>query len=220
MHYASNDAAAKDTVTAITDAGGTAATVRAELGVPGDVDTLLTGLRDALTALGVEPALDILVNNAGIDAPGSIADVGEAAFDHVFAVNVRAPFFLVQRALPLLRDGGRVINVSSGVTRVAFPDAIAYAMTKGAVDVLTRTLAKSLGERDITVNAVLPGVVDTDKNATWLSNVDAVRAVSAETALHRPGVPADVADVVAFLASDDSRWVTAALIDTTGGYRL
>lgn len=220
VHYAKDDGAAKDVVGTITDTGGAAVAVRAELGVPGDVETLFTGVRAGLASLGAEPALDIVVNNAGVDAPGAIGDVDEATFDHVFAVNVRAPFFIAQKALALLRDGGRIINISSGVTRVAFPDTIAYSMTKGAVDVFTRTLAKSLGERGITVNAVLPGVVDTDKNAAWLHNPDARTAVSADTALQRPGTPADVADVVAFLASDDSRWVTATLIDATGGYRL
>lgn len=147
-----------------------------------------------------------------------IENVDQAGFDRVFAVNVRAPFFITQRALPLLRDGGRIINISSGVTRVAFPDGIAYALTKGALDTFTRTLAKPLGARGITVNSVAPGVIDTDVNAGWLrGNDDAIAAVSSSAALGRVGEPQDIGDVVTFLASEDARWITASFLDATGG---
>jgi NAD(P)-dependent dehydrogenase (short-subunit alcohol dehydrogenase family) len=140
-------------------------------------------------------------------------------FERLFAVNVRAPFFIIQKALPLMPDGGRIINVSSAVSRVAMPE-VAYAMTKGAIDVLSRTLANAAGTRGITVNAVAPGVTDTDMNAWMRDMPEAAARVAGATALGRIGQPRDVADAVSFLASDDARWVTGHLLDATGGLFL
>lgn len=220
VHYGSDEKAAKEAVAAITGAGGRAFAVGARLGEPGDVDRLFDGLADGLREHG-ETGLDIVVNNAGIGLPKPIEEVEPAEFDQVFAVNMRAPFFIVQRALPLLRDGGRIINISSGVTRIAFPQAIAYSATKGALDVFTLALAKHLGPRGITVNGVAPGIVDTDINADWLrGNAEADAYWSGRTALGRVGQPDDIADTVAFLASEAGRWVTGHLLDATGGAEL
>jgi 3-oxoacyl-[acyl-carrier protein] reductase len=173
---------------------------------------------DLAVGLGEQP-LDILVNNAAIGAPGTIEKTTPELFERLFAVNVRAPFFITQRALPMLSDGGRIINISSSVTRVAMPE-IAYAMTKGALDVLGRTLANAVGERGITVNTVAPGVTETDMNA-WLRDMPEAKAgVAGATALGRVGQPEDVAAAVAFLASEDARWVTGHLLDATGGMFL
>lgn len=138
-------------------------------------------------------------------------------FDRVFSVNTKAPFFITQHGLDRLRDGGRVINVSTGLTRGAgAPELIAYTMTKGAVDAFTSVLAKQLGERGITVNAVAPGAIDTDMNASWLrDSAEAREGVAAMSPLRRVGEPRDVADIVAFLASDDSRWVTGQRVSVT-----
>ncbi|MFV2175574.1 SDR family oxidoreductase [Actinomadura sp. LOL_016] len=165
--------------------------------------------------------VDIIVNNAGEGLYQDLDAMTEEAFDHVYAVNVRAPFFIVRQALPRSRDGGRIINVGSGATRVAMPSTIGYAATKGALDVFTHQLAELLGPRGITVNTVAPGVIDTDMNAGWLrGNSDAEAEFPARAALRRVGRPDDVADVAAFLASDDARWVTAQVIDATGGTDL
>jgi 3-oxoacyl-[acyl-carrier protein] reductase len=134
-------------------------------------------------------------------------------------INVRAPFFLIQRVLPLLRDGGRIINVSSGVTWFAQPH-IVYSMTKGALNVLTRSLANTLGARSITVNAVSPGVTDTDMNAWLHESDDAIPGIAEMIALNRVGQPVDIADAVAFFAFDDSRWVTGQNLDANGGLWL
>jgi len=215
VHYGSNEAAATETVEKIQANGGRAFAVRAELGVDGDVDTLFAGLEEGLSG----QRLDILVNNAGTGA-GSIEQTTREEFDRVFAVNVRAPFFIIQRALPLLRDGGRIINIGSADTRIAVTTELAYAMTKGAVTVLSQTLANALGERGITVNTVAPGVTDTERNA-WLNDKPELLAATASAAaLGRIGQPADIADVVAFLASDDARWITGHLVDATGGMML
>lgn len=215
VHYGRNESAAKDVQAAIERAGGAAFTVRAEFGTSGDVDALFTGLEGGL---GGRP-LDILVNNAGILDGTPLAQVEAATLDHIYAVNVRAPFLITQRALPLLSDGGRIINISSAVTRIAGP-FVHYAMTKGAIEVLSYTLAQALGSRGITVNTVTPGVVDTDMGAWVHSSPEIETAVVQTIALGRVGEPADVADIVEFLASPKGRWVTGANIDASGGQWL
>jgi len=212
VHYASNDAAAKQAVAAIEQAGGQGFVIGCPLGVDGDVGTLFAGLE---AGLGGAP-LDILVNNAGILDLTPLEQVTPEAFDRSYAVNVRAPFFIIQRALPLLRDGGRIINVSSATTRIASPFTH-YAMGKGAIDVLSRTLAQALGPRGITVNTVNPGVIDTDTGAWMHSSAQVEAAIVSATALGRVGQPADVAGVVAFLASHDARWITGVTIEASGG---
>ena len=216
VHYGSNEAAAADTVAAIKAAGGQAFPVRAELGVDGDVDTLFAALEGGLAGR----PLDILVNNAAIATfDATVEKATPAQFEREFAVNVRAPFFIIQRALPLLRDGGRIINISSGVTWYATPQ-IVYSMTKGALNVLGRSLANTVGDRGITVNNVSPGVTDTDMNS-WLHDSDeAVSSITDIVALNRIGQAADIADAVAFFASDDSRWITGQTVDVNGGLYL
>lgn len=219
VHYGHDAAAARETVTAIESAGGRAFAVHAELGEPGGAEKLWAAF-DAEA-----DGLDILVNNAGTDGRRErIAHVTEEDFDGVFAVNTKAPFFVTQLGLPRLRDGGRIINTSTGLTRgAAKTELITYSMTKGAVDVFTAILAKELGPRGITVNAVAPGVVDTDMNAGWLrgeENAEARAAVRAISPLGRIADATDIGDIVAFLASDDSRWVTGQWINATGGVHL
>lgn len=217
VHYGRDEAAAKETVTAIEEAGGRAFALRAELGVPGDAAALWSAF-DAQA-----DGLDILVNNAGIVARRDpLPGVTEEDFDRVFAVNTKAPFFVTQLGLERMRDGGRVINISTLLTRgAAAPELITYSMTKGALDVFTSTLAKDLGPRGITVNAIAPGVVDTDMNAGWLrDDPEAWRASAEVSPLGRVGEPRDISDIAAFLASDDSRWVTGQWIDATGGALL
>ncbi|MER6199310.1 glucose 1-dehydrogenase [Streptomyces sp. NPDC001586] len=218
LTYASDGAAARETVERITKDGGRAHALHAELGRHGDAAALWAAY-DGLGLGGV----DIIVNNAGIGLPVPLGQVTEEDFDRVFAVNVRAPFFVVQEALALgrLRDGGRVVNISSGAARIAMPEILAYGATKGALDTLTLNLAKALGPRGITVNSVAPGIVDTDVNAGWLrGNAEAEAHAASLAALGRVGRPEDIADIVGFLASDDARWVTGRVVDATGGTGL
>ncbi|GLZ77535.1 short-chain dehydrogenase [Actinorhabdospora filicis] len=215
VHYGGNEAAALETVAAIESKGGRAFTVQARLGVEGDVDTLVDGL---VSELG-SPELDIIVNNAATLGDTRLADSTPEYFEKIFAVNVKAPFFLVQRLLPHLRDNGRIINISSAVVRIALPE-IAYAMTKGALDVFGRTLANdlSVGSRGITVNTVAPGPTDTGHPMFQLPEL--VEGMKSTTALNRVGHPEDIADTVALLASPDAGWITGNLIDATGGMYL
>jgi NAD(P)-dependent dehydrogenase (short-subunit alcohol dehydrogenase family) len=215
VHYGQNGAAARELVAAIERSGGQAFPIHAELGVEGDVDALLAGLEAGLSG----DSLDILVNNAGILDLSPVDQVTAEEFDRSVAINVRAPFFIIQRALPLMRDGGRIINISSAVTRIASP-FVHYAMNKGAIEVLSSTLAQHLAARRITVNAVTPGVVDTDMGSWVHGNAEIETGVVSSIALGRLGQPADIADAVAFLASHDARWITGAVIDVSGGQWL
>lgn len=218
VHYANNADLAEQTVKTITAAGGNAFTVQAELGVPGDVDTLFEGLRGGLEEHAGKVELDILVNSAGIMGGVEPEDITPEVFDRLVAVNAKAPLFIVQRALSIMPDGGRIINISSGLTKVANPQEIAYAMTKGAVEMISLHYARHLGPRGITVNSVAPGV--TNNGQPVFDIPEAMEQMSQLSAFGRVGEPSDIADVVAFLASDDGRWVTGAFIDASGGSLL
>ncbi|MEU0247472.1 SDR family oxidoreductase [Streptomyces sp. NPDC006235] len=218
VHYATGAEAAAETVAAIEKEGGRAFTVQAELGAAGDVHELFLGLERGLKERTGHTRLDILVNNAGIMGGSAPEDVTVEHFDRLMAVNARAPFFIVQRALTLMPDGGRIVNISSGLTRFANPGEVAYAMTKGAVEQLTLHYAKHLGPRRITVNTVAPGI--TDNGSPVFDDPDAVAQMAQLSAFGRVGEAGDVADVVTFLTTDEARWITGAFIDATGGTLL
>ncbi|WP_131738164.1 SDR family oxidoreductase [Actinomadura roseirufa] len=216
VHFGTDANGAAATVAEIGRAGGTALAVRAELGTDDDVETLFAGVEAGLAGR----PLDILVNNAAAPPGGPLATTTRAEFDHLFAVNVRAPYFIIQRASPLLRDGGRIVTISSVATRMANHAQTSFAMTKGAVETMSMTLANELGVRGITVNAVAPGATRTATNGATFETPGLAEFIAASTALGRLGGPDDVADIVAFLASDAGRWVTGQVIDASGGLFL
>jgi bifunctional oxygenase/reductase len=219
VHYATNDTAADETVELIEKEGGSALPVRAELGVPGDVHELFLGVERGLKERIGESRLDILVNNAGLTSTGQLPDdVTPEEFDRYFAVNARAPYFLVLKAVEVMPDGGRIVNISSGVTRLAQPDQVVYAMTKGAIEQLTLHMARHLAPRGITINTVAPGI--TNNGGPVFDIPEAVEAMSQLSAFKRVGEADDVADVVTFLTTDEARWITGAFVDATGGTLL
>ena len=222
VHHAVNEDTANAAVASIERSGGRAFTVTAPLdGSPASVDALFARLLGCLAARGLPSTIDILVNNAAISPRGTIEDTSEATYDEVFALNAKAPFFIIQRVLPHMPDGGRIINISSQTSLIPFPGVAAYSMAKGALDLLTFVAAKHLAPRNITVNAVLPGIADTDMNATWLrGNAEAIASASQFSAFKRIADVTDIADIVAFLASNDARWMTGQLIDGGGGSGL
>ncbi|WP_327341239.1 SDR family oxidoreductase [Streptomyces europaeiscabiei] len=220
VHYGSNEQAAQHTLKLITQDGGHAFTVHAELGVPGDIETLYTQMENTLARHHRGPEIDILVNNAAVSGSARIHDVTPELFDRLFAVNTRSPLFLVQRGLKNLRDGGRIINISSAATRIAYPESVIYSMTKGALNTLTLALAKELGPRNITVNTINPGYIETDMNTHKRQTPQTAAHLAAHSTHNRIGQPDDIADIAAFLASDASRWITGQHLDASGGTHL
>ncbi|MFF5206687.1 SDR family oxidoreductase [Streptosporangium sp. NPDC000396] len=216
VHYGDNEEAAKQTVARIEEAGGQAFAVRARFGEDGAVDQLFEGLTAGLAGRG----LDILVNNAGIISAHSIAQVTPDELARLLAINVATPFFVIQRALPLLNDGGRIINMGSTASRLAVSTQIGYTITKAALESMAPSLANELGRRGITVNTVAPGAVRTDMTSGYTSIPEVVAGLEAITALGRLGEPEDVADIVALLCSPQGRWITGQTVDASGGTYL
>lgn len=221
IHYGRAAAEADALVKEIRASGGQADPARADLSLPDGVAHLATQVREI-----TGEQLDVLVSNAGISKAATIRDHTVEDFDKLFATNVRGPFFLVQQLLPILREGSNIIVISSAVARtvvgkpgVENPSILAYAATKGAIETLVKHWAAILGPQGIRVNAVAPGVIDTDMSN--FTKTEAARAVAVGMqALKRIGKPEDVADVVAFLASDAARWITGASIPVDGGSKL
>jgi len=221
VHYTANADAANSTVREIEKLGVKAAAVKADFRDGKDAaDSLWAQFSQAAQAETGSAAVDILVNNAGIAPALPLQQTSEAAFDEVMTINYKVPFFLIQAVADHIRDNGRIINVSTGFTRIAAPTHPAYAASKGALETLTLALAPAFAQRGITVNAVLPGVTETDMNAEWLASPDARAGAEALSVFSRVGRAEDVADVIAFLASHDARWTTGQKIDATGGARI
>jgi 3-oxoacyl-[acyl-carrier protein] reductase len=219
VHFNAAADGAKDTVAAIVAEGGAAFALQANLGERGGAAELAAKFAGELTRRYGKAEFDILVNNAGISKRATIEDITEDDFALLLQTNLQSPFFLIKRLLPHLRDGGRIINISSMGTRSAYPTMASYAPAKAGLEALGRLLAVHLGARGITVNAVMPGATATDMNVN-ASDPVASRAIASTVALGRVGQPADIAKVVAFLASDDGGWVTGQSIDASGGQRL
>ena len=215
VHYGRNADEAKAVVDQIRAAGGRADAVVADLAASDGAHRLAAQVRDLI---GTRP-LDILVSNAGISSAATIEEMTVAQFDSLFAVNVRAPYFLVQQLLPVLGEGSTVVFVSSLGARAAVGTLAAYASTKGAINTLVKYFAALLGPRGIRVNAVAPGVIDTDMS-NFTKSEQGRTTVMGMQAMKRIGQPDDVAAVVAFLASDAARWITGDIFAVDGGSRL
>src|SRR5882762_1673015 len=214
VHYSSGEKEAAAVVAHIRNAGGKAEKITADLRAPEGPQALAERVRAV-----VGDRLDILVANAGISKASTIEETTVQDFDALFAVNVRAPYFLVQQLLPIMGSGSSVILLSSLAAHAAVGTLAAYAATKGAIDTLVKHFAASLGSRGIRVNAVAPGVVDTDMSSFVKTEAGRTSAVSMQ-ALQRVARAEDIGPVIAFLASDEARWVTGDTIRVDGGSKL
>ncbi|MFJ8261194.1 SDR family oxidoreductase [Rummeliibacillus sp. NPDC094406] len=220
IHYGRNKTAADQTIREIESNGGKAFLVEAELNSISGVKKLIEQLDNELQTRVGTSVIDILVNNAGIGTQGTIEDTTEEVFDEIIAVNIKAPFFLIQQTLPRLREQGRIINISSAEVRIGLTGSIAYGLSKGALNTMTLPLAKHLGERGITINTIMPGYTKTDINTKLLYDPEIRNFATKSSVFGRIGQVEDIADAVAFLASSDSRWITGQILDVSGGFRL
>lgn len=219
VHYNTAESEAQQTIQHIKAKGGQAFAVQADLSQSHGAKNLVEHFLSALTAQHLPHQLHVLVNNAGIGGGKQIEDVTEADFDKILQVNLKSPFFIIQQLLPFMANNGRIINVSSMGTRVAYPGMAIYAPSKAGLEALTLLLAQQLGERGITVNSVLPGATATDLNARARDPIIA-KEIAATVALKRVGQPEDIAATISLLASEEARWITGQQIDASGGQRI
>lgn len=219
--YRGNAAQAGEVVAEIEALGRKAVALQLDVSEMASFPAFADTLRDSLRKIWGRDSFDHLVNNAGHGEFVPIGETTEAQFDGLFDVHVKGVFFLVQALLPLIADGGRIVNFSTGLTRFSSPGFAAYAAAKGAVEVLTRYMAQELGARGIAVNAVAPGAIETDfGNGAVRDNPDLNAKFAGLTALGRVGLPDDIGPMVASLLSDDNRWVTAQRIEVSGGQAI
>ncbi|PUZ28451.1 short-chain dehydrogenase [Chitinophaga parva] len=219
--YNSRAEDAQNVVAQIEEGGRKAAALQLNTGTISSFPAFAEQLTAALKTHFNKTHIDFLVNNAGQGGYSPIADATEAFFDDLLNVHFKGVYFLTQKLLPLMNDGGGIVNISSGLTRVAVPGSSAYASLKSAVETFTRYLAKELGSRGIRANVVAPGAIMTDfGNGHLRSNEDLQKMVSSVTALGRPGVAEDIGGVVAFLCTEDARWVNGQRIEAAGGMML
>lgn len=219
--YRSKDQEAAEVVAAIEALGQKAVAVQLNTADVKSFDGFFTRLSEILKEKWNRTSFDFLINNAGISRPSVFLETSEQDFDDLLNVHFKGVYFLSQKALPLLADGGRIVNLSTGLARFSTPGYAAYASMKGAIDTLTRYMAKELGGRGITVNALAPGAIYTDFNSeSFDSHPGLTDFISSITALGRVGEPNDIGGVVAFLCSEDARWITGQRIEVSGGMFL
>lgn len=216
--YRSSEAEARTVVSEIEGLGRRALALQLDSADVSAFPTFVGTLKGALRNTFGRDTLDAIVNNAGHGEYAMLADTTEAQFDGLFDVHVKGPFFLVQALLPLLTDGGRIVNIGTGLTRVSYPGFSAYAAAKAASDMLTVYMAKELGSRSIAVNTVAPGAIETDFGGGLVrDNADVNAQFAGMIAMGRVGVPDDIGPMIASLLGPENRWVTAQRIEVSGG---
>ncbi|CAM3817838.1 SDR family NAD(P)-dependent oxidoreductase [Rahnella victoriana] len=218
LTYHSQAAAAQEVVATVEAQGGKAVALQLNTGASGSFDAFVAQVKTQLQLVWQRDTFDFLVNNAGVGLHESFAQTTEAQFDLMMNVHLKGPFFLTQKLLPLMTGGGRILNISSGLARFALPGSSAYAMMKGAIEVLTRYQAKELGARGITANVLAPGAIETDFSGGMVrDNPEVNKIVASNTALGRAGLPDDIGDMVALMLSDEAGWMTAQRVEASGG---
>lgn len=221
LTYQSKKEEADATVNEIKALGVPAAAIQLNVGDTKTFDTFFSEVKSVLKSVFNAEKFDFLINNAGIGIHASFADTTEEQFDTLVNIHYKGAFFLTQKALPLLNDGSGIINISSGLARFATPGYAAYAAMKGAIETLTRYQAKELGSRGIRSNVVAPGAIETDFGGGMVRDNDQINAaIAANTALGRVGLPDDIGGVVAFLCTEEARWINAQRIEASGGMFL
>jgi NAD(P)-dependent dehydrogenase (short-subunit alcohol dehydrogenase family) len=221
LTYHSKEEDARDVVAQIQQAGQKAAVLRLDVGDVKSFDSFFNQLKDILKNTFQNDRFDFLVNNGGIGYHAPFGEVTEEKFDELMNVHFKGVYFLTQKALALLNDGGGIINISSGLARVSLPGSSAYGSMKGAVEVFTRYLAAELGPRGIKANVIAPGAIATDFSGGRVRDDEQVnKMVSSMTALGRAGLPDDIGGVIAFLCTEDARWINAQRIEISGGMRV
>jgi NAD(P)-dependent dehydrogenase (short-subunit alcohol dehydrogenase family) len=219
--YHSNAEEATKVVAQIELIGAKAVALQLDTGNTKTFDSFVQQVKQLLQDKWQTDHFDFLVNNAGTGINASIAETTEEEFDHLMNIHLKGVFFLTQKLLPLINDGGRIVNVSTGLTRIVFPGYAAYASMKGAIETLTLYMAKELGSRRIAVNAVAPGAIETDfRGGAVRDNPEMNKYVASQTALGRVGLPDDIGGAIASLLSEDNKWVNAQRIEVSGGQSI
>ena len=218
--YNSSREEAEKAVAEVNKVGAKAVALKLDVGDVNSFESFLEELDIALRTFGAE-RFDFLVNNAGVSHHASFEKTTETDLDRLYNVSFKGVFFLTQKLLPYINDGCRIVMISTGLTRIVIPESAPYASLKGAIEVLTKYLAKELGPRRITVNAVAPGAIQTDFSGGVVRDNPAVnKIVSEATALGRPGLPDDIGPMIASLLTEDNRWVNAQRIEVSGGQSI
>jgi len=219
--YNSRKEEAEAVVKEIEKAGSKGAALQLDTGSVAGFPAFIESLKNVLSKNFGSERFDFLVNNAGIGIYGLINETTEEQFDSLMNIHFKGVYFLTQKALPLLNDGGRIINITTGLDRFSYAGYSAYASMKGAIETLTRYLAKELGARGIAVNAVAPGAIETDFGGGHVrDNQELNKQIAEITALGRVGLPQDIGSVIAFLCTEDARWINGQRIEVSGGMYL
>ena len=219
--YLSSEAEANSVVSAIAQTGSKAAALQLDTSNTKTLDGFVAQVKQLLQNKWQTEQLDFLINNAGIGVYAPFAETTEKEFDRMMNIHVKGVFFLTQKLLPLIKDGGRIINLSSGLVRSTLSGYAAYSSAKGAIEVLTRYLAKELGERQIAVNTIAPGAIETDFGGGAVRDNPEINSfIASQTALGRVGMPDDIGGAIASLLSEENRWVNAQRIEVSGGQFL
>lgn len=219
--YHNSEEDAQNVVSAIAEIGAKAVALQLDTSNTKTFDGFVEQVKQSLQDKWQTENFDYLVNNAGVGVHASFADTTEDDFDRLMNIHVKGVFFLTQKLLPLINDGGRIVNISSGLARFALPGYAAYASMKGAIEVLTRYMAKELGQRQIAVNVVAPGAIETDFNGGAVRDNPEINSfIASQTALGRVGLPDDIGGAIAALLSEENRWVNAQRIEVSGGQFL
>lgn len=221
LTYHSRRGDAEETVAQIERAGSRGLALPLDVGRSGTFESFRDQVRAALAERWQRQDFDYLVNNAGIGINTPLMEATEEQFDQLVNIHFKGPFFLTQKLLPLMKDGGRILNVSSGLARFSIPGYSVYGSLKGAIDVLTRYMALELGPRRITVNAIAPGAIETDFGGGAVrDNPEVNQAIADQTPLGRVGLPDDIGGAVAALLSDDCGWINGQRVEASGGIHL